>query len=65
MEAVLKNLSSGARFSLPGYDIDDESYVFRAGIRADLGALRFSLSGSYENNNQQTTYLGFDIAYDL
>ena len=65
VEAVVKNLSSGARFSLPGYDIDDESYVFRAGIRADLGALRFSLSGSYENNNQQTTYLGFNIAYDL
>lgn len=65
VEAVVKNLSTGARFSLPGYDIDDESYVFRAGIRAHLGALRCSLSGSYENNNRQTTYLGFNIAYDL
>jgi outer membrane lipase/esterase len=65
VKAVVKNLSSGAHFRMPGYNIDDESVVVRAGISAHLGALRCSLSGSYEDNDRETTYLGFNIAYDL
>jgi outer membrane lipase/esterase len=65
VDAVVKNLSSGVHFRMPGYDIDDESYVFRAGIGANLGALRCSLYGSYEQNDREISYLGLSVAYAL
>ena len=65
VDAVVKNLASGAHFRMPGYAIDDEAFVARAGLGANFGALRCNLSGSYEDNDRETTYLGFSIAYDL
>jgi hypothetical protein len=65
VKAVVKNLSSGVHFRMPGYEIDDQSLVVRAGIGANWGALRCNLFGSYENNDRETTYLGVSIAFDL
>lgn len=65
VQAVVKNLASGVRFRMPGYDIDDTSIIGRAGIGANFGALRCNLYGSYEDNDRETTYLGLSVAYDL
>ena len=65
VKAVVKNLSGGVHFKMPGYAIDDDALAVRAGIGANFGALRCSLFASYEDNDRETTYLGAGIAFDL
>lgn len=65
VEAVVKNLASGVHFRQPGYQIDDDAVVVRAGISARMGALRLGLFGSYQDNDRETGYLGLSLAYDL
>lgn len=65
VEAVVKNLAEGVHFRMPGYEIDDQSVMLRAGIGADFGGLRCSLYGSYEDNDREATYIGLSLAYDL
>jgi outer membrane lipase/esterase len=65
VRAVVKNLSDGVHFKLPGYDIDDDVIAVRAGLGASFGRLRCSLFGSYEDNDRETIYLGAGIAFDL
>ena len=65
VEAVVSNLSEGVRFRVPGYSIDEDTLMLRVGLTADLGGLRASLLGTYQDNQRETGYLGLSLAYDF